>query len=108
VATVMRDGSPSTPPPTGDSALRHCSASTCEFDQVGRSSPSELVDEVPDRAVGQVVRANVLGGEAFGVEQCLGGPRFGPRDHSSDRRHRPRGGHQPVLRGGQDVSARRR
>jgi hypothetical protein len=60
VATVMRDGSPSTPPPTGDPALRHCSASTCEFDQVGRSSPSELVDEVPDRAVGQVVITRVI------------------------------------------------
>jgi hypothetical protein len=70
---VTRYGSPSTSPPTGDSALRHCSASTCEFDQVGRSSPSELVDEVPGRAVGQVLRANVLGGEAFGVEQYLGG-----------------------------------
>ena len=69
----MRDGSPSTSPPTGDSALRQCSASTCEFDQVGRCSPSEPVDEVPDRAVGQGVRPSVLGGEAFGVEQCLGG-----------------------------------
>ena len=37
-----------------------------------------------------------------------GHPRFGPRDHSSDRRHRPRGGHQPVLRGRQDVSPKRR
>lgn len=69
----MRDGSPSTSPPTGDPALWHCSTSTCEFDQVGRCSPSELVDEVPDHAVGQVVRPNVFGGEAFGVEQCLGG-----------------------------------
>ena len=36
-------------------------------------SLSELADGVPDRAVGQVVRANGLRGEASGVEQCLGG-----------------------------------
>src|SRR6266851_1174126 len=33
-----------------------------------------------------------------------GPSRVGPRDHSSDRRHRPRGGHQPVLREGQEVN----